>query len=139
MEMVTRIRHAAWLTACVLSATVQAAGHEHGVRNGVQSLDVYADGEQVHLLTGEFREGSDKPVLTFARSKDGGATWSAAVRVDEGMPPAFSLHRGMDARIAAAGDHLIAVWMTAGTEYFSMYSASCVTRGFVQTNASVFA
>ncbi|MDB6172670.1 MAG: exo-alpha-sialidase [Chthoniobacteraceae bacterium] len=92
------------------------AAPAHAVASGVRSLDVYAEGTRVHLLTGESMEGSERPALLHRHSEDSGATWSQPVRIDETLPAAFSLHRGMDAQLAAAGDHLVAAWTTAGTD-----------------------
>ncbi len=92
------------------------AHHEHAAASGVRSLDVDADGSRLHLLTGEFAEGTERPALLYRHSEDGGARWAQPARVDAGMPLPFSLHRGMDAQLAAADDRLVAVWMTAGTD-----------------------
>lgn len=93
-----------------------AAAHSHAMASGVLSLDVYTDGSRLHLLTGESIQGSERCALLHRHSEDNGATWSQPVRIDETLAAAFSLHRGMDAQLAAAGDHLIAVWTTAGTD-----------------------
>lgn len=96
-----------------------AAGHhDHGAARGVVSLDVYASGKTLHLLTGEFREGNPRATLVHRRSEDGGGTWSEPVPVDAGLPAAHSPHRGNDPQIAAAGDTLVAVWMSKGTGLF---------------------
>ena len=92
--------------------------HGHAPLRGVQSLDVCADGDRVHLLLGEYREGEAAPALLYRRSEDGGATWSEPVRVDAGLPAPHAARRGMDAQIAGAGDQLVAVWMTRGTGMF---------------------
>lgn len=92
------------------------AEHQHGARRGVHSLDVNVAGDRIHILLGEYTDDSGKPALNHLRSDDAGATWSAPVRVDRGLPHAHSAHRGMDAQIAAAGDRLIAVWMSPGTD-----------------------
>ncbi|MHA3771529.1 sialidase family protein [Verrucomicrobiota bacterium sgz303538] len=93
--------------------------HEHTAKTGVQSLDVYAEGGHLHLLLGEYRhETGETPCLYHRHSEDGGITWSEPVRVDTGLSPAQSPHRGMDAQIAASGDHILAAWMTKGTGLF---------------------
>jgi hypothetical protein len=118
-SMKTR-RAALALAAALFGLPAQAAPggashHGHAVRAGVHSLDVWADGtSRLHLLLGEYRGG--KPVLLHLRSDDGGAHWSQPTRVDEGLPPAHSPQRGMDAQIAATGDDLVAVWMSPGTD-----------------------
>jgi hypothetical protein len=92
--------------------------HGHAPLRGVQSLDVCAEGERLHLLLGEYREGEKTPALLYRRSEDGGASWAEPVRVDTGLPAAHAARRGMDAQIAGAGDQLVAVWMTRGTGMF---------------------
>lgn len=94
------------------------AHHHHEAIPGVQSLDVYATASQVHLLTGELSRDGARTELYHRASRDGGRTWSAPVRVDAGQPAPHAAHRGMDPQIAAYEDHLIAVWMTPGTDMF---------------------
>ncbi len=110
----------ALLTALIAHPT-QAAEHGHGPakqRVGVHSLDVYADGNTLHLLIANYL-ADGKPVLLHQHSADGGKTWSSPVRADGGATAPSSPHRGMDAQIAAAGDKLVAVWMTKGTGLFN--------------------
>lgn len=96
------------------------AHHGHAVANGVRTLDVFresgGDGKTLDLLTGETPKDKETPQLLYRHSVDAGADWTEPVRVDDGMPAPFALNRGMDAQIAAAGRHLIAVWMTAGSD-----------------------
>lgn len=96
------------------------AHHDHAAPSGVRSLDVFraagGDGKKVDLLTGESTPDNDHPHLLYRHSEDAGANWTPPVRVDTGMPSPFALNRGMDAQIAAAERHLIAVWMTAGSD-----------------------
>jgi hypothetical protein len=86
---------------------------EHSSR-GVESLDVYSDGATLHLLLGE--KSDDATVLLHSRSDDGGKTWSPFVRVDSVGKPPRSMHRGMDAQIAAHGNRVVVVWETVGTD-----------------------
>ncbi len=88
----------------------------HGPQPGVRSLDVSTSGKAIHLLSGEYKPHSKTAELHSVRSDDGGATWSAPVRVDAGNRPAFGLRRGNDAQIAAFGEKLIAVWQSPGTD-----------------------
>lgn len=81
----------------------------------VQSLDVYADGNTIHLLTGEAHSGST--ALYYRRSVDRGTTWSKPVRVDAGSAPPHHPHRGADPQVVAAGNTLIAAWTMRGTGY----------------------
>ncbi|HLL89448.1 MAG TPA: sialidase family protein, partial [Tepidisphaeraceae bacterium] len=85
-----------------------AAAHPPAVATGVTSLDVYADGSRLHVLTA-VRDGGGGPRLQYVHSNDGGVTWSAAVDVpDAGTAPQVT--RGADAHVAAAGDRLVAAW-----------------------------
>lgn len=93
-----------------LTLSVGAASPSHHAANG-QSLDICAEQGSLHLIAGWSQGG-----LFYQRSNDGGASWSAPVRVDQGAPPPFGLRRGADAQIAAYGDTLVAVWTTAGTD-----------------------
>ena len=99
-----------------------AATHEHGgggqgdaAGAGCCSADVWVDGSVVHLLTADRAAAGAPPELHYQRSSDGGATWSAPVRLGEGQPATIA-HRGMDAQIAASGEKLVAVWPTAGND-----------------------
>jgi Neuraminidase (sialidase) len=91
------------------------AGHKGGAKKplGVISLDVYAEtASRLHLLTAERFAAGEKPSLRYARSDDGGETWSAPVPLGEGQPAPEPVKRGNDAQIVAAGDRLLAVWTT---------------------------
>ncbi|MDP3541990.1 MAG: sialidase family protein [Elusimicrobiota bacterium] len=72
-------------------------------------FDVYADRGRLHRLEG--RSGKDV-ALHYLRSDDGGKTWTAPVRVDGGRP-AYHFSAG-DARVAAEGDAVYAVWARSG-------------------------
>lgn len=72
-------------------------------------FDVYADAGRLHRLEAE--PGAKVP-LSYRRSDDGGKTWSAPVRVDGGRP-AYHFAPG-DARVAAEGDSVYALWSTPG-------------------------
>lgn len=82
---------------------------------GVRAIDVFADDTQVHLFVAE-AAAEESSRLLHCVSADGGATWSQNRRVDVGMAPAFSPHRGFDPQIAARGNHLVAAWTTAGSD-----------------------
>lgn len=81
--------------------------------DAVRSLDVYKDDSTIELLLAGPRDGH--MTIRYLRSTDGGANWSAPVAVDSGNHPAKTIHRGNDARIAASGKRLIAVWPTEGS------------------------
>jgi hypothetical protein len=94
-------------------------GHQHvangAASEGVTSLDVYAEGRRVHVLIAT-KAGAAPAELQYLRSDDGGETFAAPVVVGAGQPGPEPAHRGADAQIAAAGDRLVAVWTTEGTE-----------------------
>src|SRR5688572_1249643 len=96
------MKHGAYLKAaggCLLLvafATSEPA-HAHEVDHGtnargsasgrsVVSVDVYAAGETVDVLTGETSGAGAAPTLWHRRSIDAGKSWSKPVRVGAGMP-----------------------------------------------------
>ena len=85
-----------------------------GVARGVLSLDVYANGNTVDVLTGERSAAAAPATLWHRRSIDGGINWSQPARVDEGLPTPHEPQRSNDPQIAADGRNLIAVWGSAG-------------------------
>jgi hypothetical protein len=92
--------------------------HHHEAIPGVQSLDVYAEGSQLHLLTGQLSKDGTRTELSHQASSDAGNTWSPPVRVDAGLPAPHAARRGMDPQIAAHRGKMLAVWMTPGTDMF---------------------
>ncbi|GLQ50923.1 sialidase family protein [Dyella flava] len=119
------------LWALLLTASVSLAGNTQGddsmqgmkmggmekpaSRREIQSLDIYAEGKLLHLLTGRREPGDNAAKLWYQVSSDGGKQWSTPVRVDTDSKAPYGLHRGGDAQIAADGRHLIAAWTTEGT------------------------
>lgn len=97
----------AFILLCCLTSL--AAKHSREPVNGVGSLDVYGDGDRIHLLIVQDNQ------LQYLRSTDAGAHFAAPVQLGINQPPTIA-HRGMDAQIAAAGENLVAVWPTAGTD-----------------------
>ncbi|MGD9952229.1 MAG: hypothetical protein AB7S87_06585 [Burkholderiales bacterium] len=106
---------AALLLAALATVPVfaQQPHHHHAAPAGVISLDVYADGGAVHVLTGEARDG--RVALHYLRTADGVA-WTGPVEVRAGPAPRH-LRRGDDAQLAARGDRLYALWGIEGTGY----------------------
>ena len=102
----------------VSHAAMAATAHEHKapreVVPGVSSLDVCANDDSVHLLLAVQQPGAAAQ-LRYLRSSDGGETWTSPVLLGESQPATIG-KRGMDAQIAAAGDLLVAVWPTTGTD-----------------------
>lgn len=80
----------------------------------ITSLDVYTEGQTIHVLVAGKRRGEETPGLAYLRSEDGGYTWSGQAEVPSEVAPATASMRGKDAQIAARGDRLIAVWQTSG-------------------------
>ncbi len=134
MEMVTRSRHrslsalgAILLGACALLGVLPAPGvtqaadpvtaksHHPVAPLGVGSLDVFARGNQFHLLLGRTLRG-EPPGLFYFRSEDAGRTWLPRVRIDTAVP--HNPHRGMDAQIAATDRVILAAWMIQGSGLF---------------------
>jgi hypothetical protein len=94
---------------------------------GVRSLEVFADGDRLHMLLGESEDPSSVPVLSHRTSSDGGETWSTPVPVSVGAAAPHGLHRGSDARIAARGNYLVAAWTTAGSDAWGSGPITIVT------------
>lgn len=84
--------------------------HVMRLPNGVVSLDVVAEGAKLHLLTGRHDEKST--TVWHQISTDEGKSWSKEVAV-QGPPGAgATVTRGSDARLAAVGGKLVAMWMS---------------------------
>ena len=131
MEMVTPSRHRGFSAlgailwgACVLipgpggaqaADPAAAKGHHPAAPAGVGSLDVFATGNQFHLLLARTLRG-EPPGLFYFRSEDAGRTWLPRVRIDTAAP--HNPHRGMDAQIAATNQVILAAWMIQGTGLF---------------------
>src|SRR5258707_15895570 len=102
-----------WVAFCALGAAgvLDVSGADHGhaghppqtTVQGVVSLDVYRDGDTLHLLTGENGINDAAPAVIYRRSDDSGTTWSIPVRVDQGMAASFGGRRGNDYQVAASG------------------------------------
>ncbi|MGH8653852.1 MAG: sialidase family protein [Gammaproteobacteria bacterium] len=80
----------------------------------VGSLDVYREGELIHLLVAGPRRDQGSPVLWYLRSTDGGRTWSQQAEVATGFAAPTVSKRGNDAQIAVHGNKRVAVWQTTG-------------------------
>lgn len=76
-------------------------------------FDVYSDRGALHRLDGE-KDRDGLPALAYRRSSDGGRSWTAPARVDAGRPRAYRFAAG-DARVAADGGTLLAVWTATGS------------------------
>ncbi len=89
-----------------------------GGRSGTYGFDVFESDDNLHLLLVDYPRGGTTPALLHTLSRDGGASWSQPVRVDEGSMPAHVPYRGVDPQLAAAGDNVVAVWTTAGEDVY---------------------
>ena len=80
----------------------------------VRSLDVYADGDRLHLLVAG--DIADNPVasLHYIYSDDGGGTWSTPQVIDTTSAEPSVSRRGNDVQVAAYGEELVAIWQTHG-------------------------
>lgn len=102
------------LIGCDRTSTISVDHHTSGM-DDVISLDVTVDNHNTHLLLAGHAAGSEDTILRYMRSDDGGDSWSKPVSLPTANAPVFKAHRGMDVQIAASGDRLVALWMTAGT------------------------
>jgi hypothetical protein len=99
------------------SAQLSVRPVECGRFDGVSCFDVAEsdDGAALHLLLGTSAGGEDKAgELSYRRSDDGGATWSAPVAVPTSHAPPTHMHRGDDPQLAVRGTRVIAVWPAKG-------------------------
>lgn len=79
----------------------------------ITSFDIYMKDDVVHILmSGKTNAQDKKSKLRYSRSEDGGQTWTDPVSL-EGLPATIA-NRGNDVQLAADGNHLLAVWQTAG-------------------------
>ena len=117
MMLLTTFRRVTLLVLSpLLVMTTAVAGHGPARHAGVSSIDVYADGDRVHVLAAS-RAAADAPAgLAHQVSTDGGQTWSPAVSVGHAQPPPDRASRGMDVQVAACGDVVVAAWETPGTD-----------------------
>jgi hypothetical protein len=103
--------------AVAATPTARESAHAHadaGTARSVLSMDVYATGDTVDVLTGERTAANAPASLWHRRSIDGGKSWSQPVRVDEGLPTPHEPHRSNDPQIASDGRNILAVWGSAG-------------------------
>lgn len=81
----------------------------------VTSFDVYVDGRTTHLLVSGKVEGEQVQRLHYLHSEDGGTTWSSPMNIDTGETPPHEPSPTNAVQIAATGEHLLAIWSTAGS------------------------
>jgi len=75
---------------------------------GVISVDIVNNNNQLHLLTGKLTQGQKS--LWYQSSKDGGKNWSTAVKILNDDNLAVKMTRGNDAQITAQGHHIVVSW-----------------------------
>jgi hypothetical protein len=104
------VRTALALLLTIASHAFAHDAHKHHQKpvQGVVSLDVYRDGDAIHVLTG------DADAVWHQRSGDGGRTWSAKTKVNASLKPS-GMRPGNDAQVAASGARVVALWPIAGT------------------------
>lgn len=83
----------------------------------VRSLDVYVDGDRLHLLYAKTESGESLARLYHRVSTDQGGSWSEPVAIDTGPSAPLARGRGTDFQIAAKGSDLVAIWIMAGSGY----------------------
>ena len=83
----------------------------------VKSLDVYVEGSTLHILFADQDPETKTSLLRYQGSNDGAQSWSTPIRVDVGGAAPYARGRGTDFQIAAAGNNLVAVWMTKGSGF----------------------
>jgi len=97
--------------ACLAALTIViASGAARAQQPNVAHYDVYADRDTIHALVGTGRKGEPEIALWHVRSDDGGATWSAPVRVNRPDDRLSAHHPGENPQIAASGNRVVAVW-----------------------------
>jgi hypothetical protein len=98
--------------AVAIAATARGA-HEKSDASGTVSLDLSTQGPVADVLTTTKTAAGLE--LRHQRSRDGGRTWSAPVRLPVRSEDIKGAHRGNDPQIAGHQDRLVAVWTRPGT------------------------
>ncbi|MFK5948930.1 MAG: sialidase family protein [Methylococcales bacterium] len=109
------------ITACTINSNSKVATaeqvkvtptiqkkHVHNTPDGVISVDIVNNNNQLHLLTGKVQHG--KKSLWYQKSRDGGKTWSKAVNILNQDNLAVRVSRGNDAQITAQGNTIVVTW-----------------------------
>ena len=82
---------------------------------GVIACDVVESNGSIHVLLGKSAgPDSNTFLLSYARSNDGGLTWTEPAPIPTDHGPPTKMHRGDDPQIAAHGDRLMALWTAPG-------------------------
>ncbi len=94
--------------ACNLGVATSALAQSGAT--DVAHFDVYAEGDTIHLLTGHGKKGGPSILLYHRVSKDAGASWSKAVRVNAGTERLSAHHPGENPSIAGNGNRIVVAW-----------------------------
>ena len=120
IELMNVRRNVGALALLLTVAASTVAQHGRPARpaagDGIASLDVFAQGPVLDLLTTE-RRGSQLE-LGHQRSTDGGQTWSPLRRIDTSSAPISIASRGNEPQVVAHGDHVLVHWSTTGSTRF---------------------
>ncbi len=82
--------------------------HTHNKLDGVISVDIVNNNNELHLLTGNQQHGQKS--LWYQKSADGGEHWSTAVKILNEDNLAVRMSRGNDAQITAQGNTIVVSW-----------------------------
>ncbi len=80
-------------------------------------FDVFVDGEAIHLLLEVPGDAPESAQAVHRVSRDGGRTWSAPVRVDQGADVPLRVKHGSEPQLAFRGETGVAAWTAIGTGF----------------------
>ena len=80
----------------------------------ISTFDIYADGENLHVLVGGKNSVNDPHIsIRYTRSGDGGQHWIDPIILNNRQSEIIA-SRGNDIQLAAKGKYLVALWQTKG-------------------------
>ncbi len=91
----------------------KAQHHRHEKITGDASFDAYADGPRIHVLI--LRQHGDHQVLLYKKIENGNE--STETELPHAAGEKIISRRSNDVRVAARGNHILALWQIAGTGY----------------------
>jgi len=109
------------------AAVPKAPHHKHSnaaeksaAGKSIQSLDVFVEGRNLHLLVGGYDERKKATSFHYLFSPNGGLTWPKEVKIrsKKGAKP-LRPQCGRDAQIAAANGTVIAAWTAEGDGFMN--------------------
>lgn len=83
--------------------------------DSIYTLDLYQDGQRVHLLASGQDKTNDVVSLKYVYTDNQGYHWSEAVEVNQPIAPVKKSVRGNDFQIAVNGPNIVAAWQTVGS------------------------